>query len=320
MNVLIYGGGAVGLGIASCLIKSGDNVDIIARKDTILLLKSKGLHRAGIFGEYILPPKDFNVFENLSGPDNKKYDYILICTKSYDTINAAKDLIVHKFLLKKTGKIILFQNGWGNADEFITFFPKDKIYNARVITGFQRLDKNIVNITVHADSIHIGSLFNCDMNDLINISESINNGGIPCELTDKIEEDLWQKMLYNCALNPLGAVFQVPYGKLADSRYSKELMDKIIEEIFYIIKIYGFKSHCTTHLEYLDLFYNNLIPSTANHESSMLQDIRNNKKTEIEALNGAVVKLAQKKNLNIPFNKLIYNMIKFIENNYNNTV
>jgi len=52
MRALIYGGGAVGLGLASCLLKSKACVDIIARKDTVLSLRKNGLARTGIFGDY----------------------------------------------------------------------------------------------------------------------------------------------------------------------------------------------------------------------------------------------------------------------------
>ena len=78
------------------------------------------------------------------------------------------------------------------------------------------IQNNEVEITVHADSIHIGSLFDGDLLCMEKLCELITKGDIPCEKTDSIEKDLWAKMLYNCALNPLGAILDVPYGVLAE--------------------------------------------------------------------------------------------------------
>lgn len=62
MRILIYGGGAVGLGLASCLLKAGEQVDILARKGTQRKLQQNGLTRTGIFGEYHAGPGDFACF------------------------------------------------------------------------------------------------------------------------------------------------------------------------------------------------------------------------------------------------------------------
>jgi 2-dehydropantoate 2-reductase len=233
--------------------------------------------------------------------------------ESFDSFHAAKDLSGRKTLFGESTKIVLFQNGWSNADIFASFFDKKIIYSARVITGFHRYKPNEVTITVHADAIHIGSLFGADLSYLEELSGSINNGGIPCETTADIEKDLWAKMLYNCALNPLGAILDVPYGKLAEQKYSRSIMDKIVGEVFEVMTKAGFRTHWETAADFLDIFYGKLVPDTAGHKSSTLQDIAAKKPTEIDALNGAVIKLAEKCAIPVPYNLMIYNIIKFIE-------
>lgn len=64
---------------------------------------------------------------------------------------------------------------------------------------------------------------------------------------------------------------------------------------------------------FLDAFYKKLVPDTAEHRSSTLQDILAKKKTEIDALNGAVIKLAKGYRINVPYNLVVYNMVKFLE-------
>ncbi len=314
MRVLIYGGGAVGLGVGSCLLKSETSVDIIARADTVAALKKSGLVRTGIFGDFHALPETFESYTRLSDITAKNpYDYILVCTKSFDSFEAAKDLSGHKFLFGEKTKIILFQNGWGNADAFLQFFDKKLVYNARVITGFSRPKENMVAITVHAEPIHIGSLFGEDASGIEKLCEAITNGGVPCQTTQAIEKDLWAKMLYNCALNPLGAILDVPYGVLAEYESTRSIMNNIVNEIFAVLSRTGYKTHWEKAEDFLEVFYRKLVPDTAQHKSSTLQDILAKKKTEIEALNGAVIKLAQKYQVNVPYNSIVYNMVKFIE-------
>jgi 2-dehydropantoate 2-reductase len=315
MKVLIYGGGSVGLGIASCLLKSKAAVDIIAREEAVAALQRDGLVRKGIFGEFYAQPGDFNFFSSLRAVSKQRYDCIAVSVKSCDSLETAKDISQHKNLFDDKTVIVLFQNGWGNAEIFTSFLPKEQIFNARVITEFSRCKPNEVTITVHSDSIHIGSLFGEHSPKIEQLCKAISDGGIPCEPTDEIEKDLWAKMLYNCALNPLGAILDVPYGVLAQNEPTRFIMDRICEEIFRVLAVSGYKTHWGEARDFLKVFYDKLVPDTAKHRSSTLQDIRAKKKTEIEALNGAIVKLAEKYNIDVPYNNTIYNMIKFIEAN-----
>ncbi len=313
MRVLIYGGGSVGLGIASCLLKCGVDVDIIARDYTVRCLRSEGLSRIGIFGDYYAGPESFGSYCLLSEIEGRKYDYILVCTKSFDSQAAAQELSQRKLLFHRNTKIVLFQNGWGNAEIFASFFDTVRIYNARVITGFHRPKPNEVTITVHADSIHIGSLFGNELSSVESLCDSIANGDIPCEITADIEKDLWAKMLYNCALNPLGAIVDVPYGALAENEFTRSLMNAVVREAFSVMTEAGYSTHWQSAADFLKAFYDKLVPDTAEHKSSTLQDILAGKRTEIDALNGAVIKLAGKYQMAVPYNNAIYSIIKFLE-------
>jgi 2-dehydropantoate 2-reductase len=313
MRVLIFGGGSVGLGIGSCLLKAGAEVDIIGRENTVAALHADGLVRFGIFGEYRAGAGQFGSYTSLDEAGEVVYDYILVSVKSFDTSEAAKELSEHKRIFGEKTKIVLCQNGWGNAEEFLPYFDKGRIYSARVITGFQRVKENKVEVTVHAEPIRIGSLFGGDTSGVEGLSSFINNGDIPCETTDSVEKDLWAKMLFNCTLNPLGAILDVPYGVLGENEYTRAIMNGIVEEIFDVTAAAGYKTHWENAEGFLEVFYEKLVPFTAEHKSSTLQDILAKKKTEIDALNGAVIKLAQEYRIKVPYNLAVYNMVKFIE-------
>jgi 2-dehydropantoate 2-reductase len=312
MNILLYGAGAVGLGLASCLLKNGEKVDLIGREDTLSALKKNGLERTGLFGDFTAQPETFRAYTSLSELPQTDYDCILVCTKSFDTRTAAKEIAAIPFL--KNAPVVLCQNGWGNAEIFAETFSKDRIKSGRVITGFRRPHKHQVDITVHADAIHLGSLFGHGVSGLEPLSAAIGDGGIPCEVTPTISKDLWAKMLYNCMLNGLSTVFDVPYGLLGESPHTRELMESIAHEVYTVMNAAGYTTHWERAEDYIEIFYKLQLPPTYNHEPSMLQDIRAGKRTEIDALNGAVVSLGQKHGIPTPTNTTVTRMVQFMEN------
>ena len=313
MRVLNYGAGAVGLGIDSCLIQTGCHLDIIARPQTAQALMRSGLKRSGLLGSLHCPPSQFAAYSSLTALPPEPYDFILVSTKSFDSAAAARDLHRHPEFFHAGTLIVLFQNGWGNAEYFAALFDPRRVFNARVITGFVRPEPNAVDITVHADAIRIGCLCGRDAAAIAPLCQKISSGGIPAEKADAIGKDLWAKMLYNCALNSLGAVLNVTYGELGKSSSSRKLCDAIIEEVFQVMVAAGHETHWPTSEEYRDIFYSSLIPLTASHYSSTLQDIQAGKKTEIDALNGMVIRLAEENALSVPANEIVYHMVKFLE-------
>jgi len=315
MNVLVFGGGAVGLGLASCLKVAGWDPDIVARKDTADALKAKGLHRTGLIGEAFF--QEVNAYPDMERiPPKDPYDFILVCTKSNDSENAARILASYPRLISDRTCLVLCQNGWGNREIFIRRFPEKQVYNARVITGFHRHAPNHVEITVHVQPVNLGSIHHSPSPELIPLRDAIRTGGLTSEVTDTIGKDLWAKMLFNCSLNPLGAIFDVPYGELKTSEHTRAIMKDIVDEIFRVLNASGNQSYWDSPDDYYAFLLDTLIPGTARHESSTLQDIRMKKRTEIDSLTGAVVDLAQRYGVDVPVNRVLYGMIKFMESRY----
>jgi len=313
MRVLIYGGGAVGLGIASCLLRSGCGVDIVARPETVDALQAGGLVRTGRFGSAKLEPGTFGAYGALAELDGEPYDWVLVCTKSCDLAQVAADLAEHPDRIGHSVPLVLFQNGWGNAGLFCRHFAPASIYSARVVPGFHRHQPNEVKVTAHADAIRIGNLRSVDVSPADGLCRGIRAGGIPCEASTDIAGDLWARMLYHCALDPLGALLQAPYGVLAAHVTTQSLMNSIIDEVFTVMTGAGYRTHWGTPQEFIRAFYDKLVPAAAEHESSMLRDITAGKRTEIDALNGAVIRLADEQGIAAPHNRSVYNLIKFVE-------
>ena len=316
MNILIIGAGAVGIGLATSIASQNASVSVYARGKTAKAIRKNGIKRTGLFENIEI--EDIPVYEDYDEIPENNFDYILITSKTTANENISDNLNSHKNILKQSGKIIIFQNGFGNDEPYLRYFSKSQVFCARLIMGFTRPERNISEINSFSEPILIGSLQDEDPHQLQEIADIITSSGIECEITDEVDKHLWAKMIYNCALNPLGAILDVTYGELTENPYTIEIMDSIIDEIFEVIKSSPYETLWANADEYRDVFYSKLVPDTYNHYSSTHHDLQNKIRTEIDSLNGKVIQLGELNNVNVKTNKFIYNMIKAIESTFEN--
>lgn len=316
MNILVIGAGAVGIGLAASMLSQNADVSIFARGETAKAIKENGIKRCGLFEHFTFSNDEITVYESYDEIPKNTFEYVFITSKTTGNDNISKNLNENRGILKDNFKIIIFQNGFGNDEPYLRFFNENEVFSARVITGFARPEIYISEVTVYTEPILLGSLQKQDPTDLKPIAEMITASGINCELTDEVDKYLWAKMLYNCALNPLGAILDVTYGKLTENEYTIEIMNNIIDEIFEVIKASEYETLWDNSNEYKDVFYSKLVPDTYNHYSSTHQDIQRKIKTEIDSLTGKVIKLGEINNVDVSTNKIIYNLIKSIESDF----
>lgn len=316
MKILVIGAGAVGIGLAASLMSQNADVSIYARGETAKAIKKNGIKRCGLFENYSFSSDEVKVFSEYRDIAKNSFDYVFITSKTTANDDISQKLNEFRDILKTDFKIIIFQNGFGNDNAYLRYFDKSEVFCARLITGFARHDRYISEVTVYTEPIQIGSLQNQDPKDLKEIADMIAASGIGCELTDEVDKYLWAKMLYNCALNPLGTILDVNYGKLTENEYSKEIMDRIIDEIFDVINASEYETFWDNSEEYKKIFYNKLVPDTYEHISSTHRDVKRKIKTEIDSLNGSVIELAERYDIDVSTNRIIYNLIKSIENDF----
>lgn len=316
MEILLIGAGAVGIGLATSLLSQDVNISIFARGETAKDIRKNGLKRTGLFTHYSFTPDEFNVYEDYKEIPDKSFDYVLVSAKTTSNNDISEKLNENRQILKDDFKILICQNGFGNDAPYLRFFKKDEVFCARIITGFTRPERHISEVTVYTEPILLGSLQGQDISGLTEIADKITLSGINCELNENLDQYLWAKMLYNCTLNPLGAILDVTYGKLTENEYTTELMNKIIDEIFEVINASPYTTLWETPDEYRQIFYSKLVPDTYNHYSSTHQDIKRKIKTEIDTLNGKVIELGDQYGVDVSTNKIIYNLIKAIESEF----
>jgi 2-dehydropantoate 2-reductase len=102
-------------------------------------------------------------------------------------------------------------------------------------------------------------------------------------------------------------------GRLGESEETRNIMGHLAAETFEVMRLYGHATHWDSAGAYLKSFYDTMLPPTSAHESSMLQDLRAGRRTEIDALNGAIVLLAKKSGVDVPVNETITAIIKSLE-------
>ena len=281
-NIVIIGAGAVGIGIGAGLASQQAEVDFIARGEVKNAIKSSGIKRSGIFGDIEIAAGKVGAYDDYSVLPKDIYDYVIIATKSTANAEVAESLYDNMGCMKSECKIVFVQNGMGYEAPFLEYFDTEKIYHGRVITGFKKNGLNESEITVHQDPIAIGSIYGCDIECVKPLADMIKASGLPAMAKEHIGQDLWAKFIYNTTLNPIGAILKMTYGELAESEYAHAIMDILIEETFNLIQATGSTTYWADADAYREAFYGAIVPATANHKSSTLQDIENHRKTEID--------------------------------------
>ncbi len=311
MHILIFGAGAVGQAVGCMLAANDHTIDLIVRERFLKKIIADGLTVTGIFGEFHIESGGLGLYTTVENISDKKYDYVLITTKSYDTKNAVEEL---KKLHDQSFIIVSMQNGCGNLEMLADNFGEERSFGARVITGFEFDRPGIIRITVTADDVHIGGYCEGEIPESAEtIADAINNAGLPCVTTPFVKRDLLAKLLYNSALNPLGAILGVHYGALGDDPGTRTIMHEVICEVFSVIEAMGAKTHWDTPLEFESYFYEKQVPATYNHRSSMIHDIENRKRTEVNAFTGYVSEQGCLLNIPTPVCKTLTELVHFIE-------
>lgn len=310
-HFLIYGAGAVGQALGCMLASDGNQVTLVLRERFAEAIREHGLSVTGLFGDYRVEADALHLTSSITATEGGHYDAILLTAKSYDTRAAAEDLAT---LQNCSCPVVSLQNGCGNIEQLLELFGPERSLGARVITGFEIANPAAVRITVSADAIHLGAGISGTIPaPAASIAAAIDRAGLPCVAVEDVHQSLFAKLLYNCALNPLGAVLGVNYGALTEVPETRVVMDRIIDETFAVVSALGARLPWTDPAQYREFFYRTLIPATYDHRPSMLQDLENHKPTEVDVLVGYVSRHGRAHKINTPYCDLLGALIRFKE-------
>ena len=309
MKIIVLGAGAIGLVFGGFLAKAGHQVVFLGREEHVSAVKRHGLFIEGLWGNHLI--NNIAGYTNLTELKEKEgalCDLVFLTVKSYDTENMLKAF--HETFANPV-PILSLQNGLGNLDKIIHIIGPAWAMAGRVIFGAEIDSPGRVSVTVYAEEVIVGGIENgIDYQRVMEVANTLSNGGIPTLPTREIKKYIWGKVLYNAALNGLGAILGVNYGFLREHESSRMLIASIVQEFFMVLEKENMTVDWPTPGAYLDDLFERLIPATYDHYPSMLRDIQNRKRTEIDSINGALVEIAQKHGIDVPVNWLITTLVK----------
>jgi 2-dehydropantoate 2-reductase len=312
--ILIAGAGAIGSVLGAMIHDAGHDVTLLGRRTHLEAIARGGLKISGLLGDRtVVGMKLADDPARLSG----RFGLILCAVKSYDTESIAAALADR---LADDGVVVSMQNGLGNIESLFDTFGARRVLGARVIFGAEMPSPGSTHVTVFAQPVAIGpapAIHREHSSTLAAraqaIAAMIDAAGVPAVSVGDIMPVLWTKILYNVALNPLGALLQQHYGALAEDPDVKPIMDRAIDEAFAVARALGVALPFSSAAEYRKVFYEQLIPPTFSHRPTMLHDLHVRGRTEIGALNGRIVELADRLGLDAETNRMLTRLVRAAE-------
>ena len=307
MKILVFGAGAVGSVIGGLVSRMGHDVALLGRASHVDVVEKQGLHITGLWGEYRI--RTFDVYHAVSEipPEKREFDLILLTVKAFDTEEAAEQLAP---LVGPATTVLSFQNGLGNIEAITRRVPPDRFLAGRIITGVE-LEPGAVRVTVSADDLVVGALEGArprfspeDVARLLKLSK------IPARAVPDIVTHIWSKAIYNCALNGLCSAREIPYGRILETEEGRRSLEAVVRECYAVASRKQVRLDPPGADAYYRLLVEKLIPVTAGHFPSMMRDIQRGRRTEIDQLNGAIVRFGEELGLDVPENRRIWELIR----------
>ena len=301
MKIAVVGSGAMGCLFGALIRRSGGDVRLLDnRRDRSDRIRREGVRLEGISGSMRVP-----VPSTTDPREIGRADLVMICVKAFDTegaLRAAAPMIGPETLL------LSFQNGLGNVEKLLEAADPNRVVGGVTSQGATEIEPGVIHHAGRGDSF-IAGIPGERPTGLARIKELLDGAGIHTGLAEDLEGLLWGKLLINAGINALTAVFRLPNGGLLASDEIRAIMGDVVQEAAAVAEARGIR------LPYADprAKVEEVARKTATNLSSMLQDVRKKRKTEIGAINGAIVREAAALDLPVPVNALLVRIVKAIE-------
>ncbi len=309
LRVTVIGPGAIGLFFGGLLGRLGLDVSFLDKsKRRAAYLTNHGLLLETAHGEKHLPLK-----VSANAADIGPCDLIIICVKAYDTLSVVSAL---PSLLHKSTLVLTLQNGLGHMEILKKVLPEKQIATGVTFQGVTLLQKGHIR---HAGDgpTYIGSIIS-DVKirrQLTEIAKGLTAAGLKAKVVDNIDNIVWNKLLINVGINALSAITRLKNGDLVKHPEILNLMGMAIKESLDVARLKGIRVDPKAISE-----AKKACIATAENRSSMLQDVLNKKRTEVDSINGAIVKEASILGIDVPVNEVLTLLVRAIEKSYHSQI
>ena len=299
IRVAVLGAGAVGCFYGGMLARAGHKVTLIGRPQHVDAFRKSGLHfEALTFDEYV------RVEAGTDASAVRGARLVLFCVKSTDTEQAAAQIAP---FLDADAVVVNLQNGVDNTER-IQARVSQPVIPAVVYVATEMAGPGHLKHHGRGDLV-VGSLNKNSSNEINReIKSWFDAAGVSVAISDNIAGELWAKLVVNCAYNALSAITQLPYGKMIQGPGIRGVMRDVVEEALAVAKASG----VSMAPDMLARTYK-IAEAMPTQYSSTAQDLARGKPSEIDHLNGFVMRKGESLGVTTPANRALYALVKLIE-------
>lgn len=297
MRIVVIGAGAMGGLIGTRLAVTGHHVTLYDTWDEhVAAIERSGM----LITEYDDSILRFRIPATTTPPALDGVDLVLVFVKSYHTASALRPFAAR---LPADTFVLSLQNGLGNLDLIRAALPgHERIIlgttaHGAALLGPGRLRHTGKGATMIGDPAQPGNR----RFDLTPISRALTRAGFETTVAENIHTAIWDKLIVNVAINALTALTGLRNGELLDDPELQPVIAQLVDESVNVMRAAGVPVGTHDHLAYA----RKVMRDTATNYSSMLQDVRNGRRTEIDSINGAVTRLGAELGVATPLNRLL---------------
>ncbi|SHO48422.1 ketopantoate reductase family protein [Desulfopila aestuarii] len=306
MRIVIVGGGAIGRLFGSLLAKAKNEVTLLdIDAEVVDAMKDKGI---GVVASSMGDPDMVTPVPVTAITDASLVsgcDLVMLMVKSFAT-RVATESVAH--LINSDCPLLGVQTGLGNIEIMEQLVPRQHILAGFTFMSGTALGTSKVRYGREGKT-YIGELDGQITERVQKIANVFEAGGITTQVAKRIVGRLWCKVIVYSAINPLSSILKVPNGCLTGKMESITLMKRLLDEGKAVADA------CGIDLVYKDLYelLFDACQRSSNNLSSMLQDILNDRMTEIDAQNGAICRYAAERGISVPTHQAMVELVKLLE-------
>lgn len=319
MKIAVVGPGALGCLIGGFLTKAGEDVWFLDKNpQRAKKLNDDGIKIGGISGEH-----NIKVKATCEPREVGVSDLVIICVKSYDTEQATKNA---KPLVSDNTLVLTLQNGLGNIEVIGEIVGQEKVIGGVTSHGSTSLSDGHIRHAGKGETI-IGRWYQpparkgarkwqIPRRRLGEVASILKKANFETKVSDNIKEMIWSKLIINVGINALTAVTHLKNGNLLGYEWTKTVMRQAVLEATKIAKRRRISLIYSDPIKKVE----SVCSSTTDNLSSMLQDILRMKRTEIDYMNGAIVREGENLEISTPVNSVLTDLVKTIEASYDKQI
>jgi 2-dehydropantoate 2-reductase len=302
MKFLIVGPGAMGCLFAARLSKAGYHVTLLDYiEERAKQINEQGLLVEGVTGEYTVK------VPTVTGDLPSSPDMVLICVKSYKTRQASENI---KAWLPAKAVVVTLQNGLGNVEILEHVFGKKRILGGVTSEGATLLGPGKIKHAGRGETI-IGPAGDPN-GPAENLVSAFKQADFKAESVDNVTDLIWGKLIVNVGINALTAITRLKNGRLPELPGTRLVLKEAVKEA---VAVAAAKNIQIPYPDPLGRVMQ-VCEATAGNVASMLQDVLKEKETEVDAINGAIVREGEALGIATPVNLTLTSLVHAIQETY----